>query len=635
MPLVKKRPVKVKKPAVRKPRAAAPSPVAQIKKQIRPWWGNGDIPPHLRWPGLREVKSGTLHPVTIDMKAEWNAATGRWESGNYYFDMEAADAVCGFFSQCLTHSQGEFAGTAFSLLDWQESLIIRPIFGWKHKITHLRRFRKIYIEVPKKNGKSKLCAGLGVYMTFCDGEEGSQVFCAAADREQAAIVFDEARVMVEDCDDLLEQGEVFRRSIVYSAKRSSFKVLSADAKTKHGPNIHCLIFDELHAQKDRTLFETLEMGIAARRQPLIVMITTAGDDQESICYEQHEYAASVIKDGGDDTFLPVLFTTPKDADWTKEEIWQAVNPSLGVTVKYEYLRNEILSAIKEPRKQNSFKQLHLNIWTQQNKLWIPIEAWDNCQREIQMAELRSLPCAGGLDLSSKIDLSAFVMAFRHDDPPGAPAIEIDIEGADRERNSTIEDHLKWIQDGRKTERKKFKINFSVTLIPFFWMPEESLTERKKKDRFGYDIMKEGGLLELTEGNIIDYDAIYDQIVRLSEEFKLKDAEIGYDPWNATQLSTQLAKDGFKMIEVPQTALHLSEASKVFEALVQSGRVRHSGHKVLRWCVENVAVKEDSSGNIKPVKSSAMKRIDGVVGSIIAISRLMLRKEESGPVAMWM
>ncbi len=611
-----------------KPRAkvaTAKPPAEIVKLKPLPWWGDSEVPPHLRWPG-----------VTIEIKAEWNSIMQRWEDGDYYFDAVAADKVCGFFSSCLTHSKGEFAGSLFTLLDWQSMLVIRPIFGWKSKVTHLRRFRKVYVEVPKKNGKSKLCAGLGLYMTFGDAEDGSEVYCAAADREQAAIVFEEARAMVEDCESLAESCEVFRRSITHPETRSSFKVLSADARTKHGPNVHCLIFDELHAQKDRVLFETLEKGIAARRQPLIVMITTAGDDQESICFEQHEYALNVMKDGGDNTFLPVVFSTPKDADWTKEEVWAAVNPSLGVTVKYEYLRNEIVAAIKEPRKQNTFKQLHLDVWTQQAKLWITIESWDACKVEIYPENLRGLPVAAGLDLSSKIDLSSLVLAFRHDDPPGVPAVEIDIEDLGK---LSPDEQLGLLaqaasHDPGTIPKKKMKINFSVTLLPYFWMPEQSLSERKAKDRFGYDVMKEAGLIELTEGNIIDYDAIYDCVKRLSPIYKLKDAEIGYDPWNGTQISTQLTKDGFKMVEVPQTMLHLSEASKVFEALVLAKRIRHSGHRVLRWNVENVAVKEDASGNIKPVKPSPMKRIDGVVASILAVGRLIARKPKSGPSAMW-
>lgn len=510
-------------------------------------------------------------------------------------------------------------------------LVVRPIFGWKSSTTGLRRFRKVYIEVPKKNGKSKLCAGLGVYMTFCDDEPGAEIYCAAADREQAAIVFDEAKATVEDCPDLFDRAEIYRRSIVFAETRSSFKVLSADAKTKHGPNIHCLIFDELHAQTDRVLFETLEKGIAARRQPLIVMITTAGDDTESICYEQHEYAENIMGHGGDDSFLPVIFGLgPKDRKhWDDIAYLEKVNPGFGTTVKVEYLEGEIRAAKINPRKQNAIKQLHGNVWTQQQKLWIPIEKWDACKADDwNEADLIGLPVAAGLDLSSKIDLSCLVLAFMHRDKPHEIPVTIELPPESALGEAAVKDN------DSAVSIKKFVVNFSVSFLPFFWMPEMSLSERKSRDRFGYDVMSEGGLLELTEGNIIDYDAIYDCIQRLAPVYSLKDAEIGYDPWNATQLSTQLTKDGFRMVEVPQTPKHLSEASKIYEALVLSGRIRHSGHRIARWNVENVSVKEDSAGNIKPVKSSAMKRIDFVIAAIMALSRLLVREDNAGPVAAW-
>lgn len=598
------------------------SALAEKGKPPRTWWIDAD---------------------TGDTIPDWmGAESGYWSSheGKYYFDREEAANACAFFPECLSHSKGEFAGTPFTLEPWEELLVMLPVFGWKHQSSGLRRFRKVYVEIPKKNGKSKFCAGLGVYMTFCDGEPGAEVVCAAADREQAAIVFEEARNMVEDCQELLDRATIYRRSIVYHETRSSFKVLSADARTKHGPNIQCLIFDELHAQADRELFETLEKGIAARRQPLIIMITTAGDDTESICYEQHEYAESVIKDGGDESFLPVLFNLSRTSDWTNPEVVASVNPCMGVTVKTDYIINEITSALKDPRKQNAFKRLHCNIWTQQSKLWIPVEQWDACKADIDLKLLIARACAGGLDLSSKTDLTSFVLAFKHmDNDPNDPYsrwTKDKPKDAENDPDVVILEPEKEMP-GREAKKpaRKFRINFSVTLVPFFWMPEASLTERIKTDRFGYDIMKDAGLLELTEGEIIDYDAIYDKIKEdLAPTYKLKAGEIGYDPWNATQLATALTKDGFHMIETPQTMNHLTEPSKVFEAMVKAKRIRHDGNKILRWCIENVAVKEDTSGNIKPVKPSKSKRIDGVVASVLALGRLLTMKEKSGAFAFW-
>lgn len=666
-PAHKPRPAKATSPASSKKAVAGkpPKPPSEPPDTLEPlpWWGEG-LPPWERWAGvsikieaiwrpLRGAKQitegrGTKYERTfwvnalgVEIPNWYGNAGGRWESpdGKYFFDIESASDARDFFSECLTHTKAPWAGRPFDLEEWQALLVVVPVFGWKITATGFRRFRKVYVEIPKKNGKSKLAGGIGLYMTFCDGEAGAEIICAAADREQAAIVFDDAKAMVEDCPDLFDRSLVYRRSIVYPETRSTFKVVSADVKSKHGPNIHCLIFDELHVQNDRELFETLEKGIAARDQPLILMLTTAGDDQESICYEQHEYAESVIKYGGDDSFLPVLFNLNLDAkagpvdDWSSLQAAMKVNPNYGITVKAEYFENEIRAALKEPRKANNYKRLHLNIWTQQNRLWIPIERWDACKKDFTLEELQGIPVAGGMDLSSKIDLTAFVLAFKHYDNPDEKPVEIELDPT-ADTTEEIKKFLESLEPAADTKKKKFKINFRVTLVPFFWMPEESLTERKKTDRFGYDVLKEEGLIEVTEGNIIDYDAIYAKILELSGMFHLKDAEIGYDPWNATQLVTQLQKEGFKLVEVPQNYRHLSEPSKVYEALVQSGRIRHSGHRVLRWNVENVSVKEDPAGNIRPIKSSKMKRIDGVIASVDAISRLLVHKETSGPVAMW-
>lgn len=567
----------------------------------------------------------------VEIQSWMGENRGYWESpcGKYYYDRAAADKAVQFFPECLTHGKGEFAQQPFYLDPWEEYLVVRPVFGWKHVDTGFRRFRKVYIEIPKKNGKSQFCAGLGVYMTFCDDEPGAEVYCAAADREQAAIVFEEAKRMVEDCPELFERAVPYKRSIVFPDGNALFKVLSSDAKTKHGPNIHCLIFDELHAQPDRELFETLEKGVAARRQPLVLMITTSGNDTESLCYEQHEYAVSVMKDGGDDTFLPVLFNLLKDDDWTDIEVLKKVNPCLGVTVKIDFILNGINEAKKEPRKRISFMQLHGNIWTQQAKLWIPIEKWDACALSPEewagwLSRLGGKTVAGGLDLSTKTDLTAFVLAFKIPDDPEEKPVEVVLVPEQEEPGKA-----------EKIPAKKFKINFRVLLIPYFWIPEEGLTERKMKDRFSYDLMQAQELIKATEGSMIDYDVIRDTIVGLAPKHKLKGGEIGYDPWNATQLATQLEKDGFKMIEIPQTMNHLTEASKVFEALVLSKRILHSGHRVLRWNVENVSVKEDDNGNIKPIKPSKMKRIDGVIGSVLAVHRLMTLKDApTVPQAVW-
>lgn len=554
--------------------------------------------------------------------------------GRFYFDEAAAERAVDFFPTFLRHHKGEFAQQPFVLADWQADLVIRPLFGWKRTSDGLRRFRWVYLEIPKKNGKTQLAAGVGLFLTFADGEEGADVLCCAADKDNGRLVFDEAKHMVEDDELLNEMGEVYASSIVAVGSRSTFKVLSADARTKHGPNIHGLIIDELHAQPDRDLFETLTKGIAARRQPVVFLITTAGDDLESICYEQHEHARRVMKDPSvDEQLLPVIFGATSADDWKDPEVWQRWNPGLGVTVKLDYLVAEAARAAVEPRRQNAFKRLHLNVWTQQHTAWLEVERWDACRQEPEALPVLTsnpgrLPCFAGLDLSSKIDLTALVLAVRLEDEAGAQPTEVEIGRAEPKPGAP---------SSAEPEVRRLTINYRVALVPFFWMPEETLARRVDEDGIPYDVWRDQGFLRTTPGNVVDYDVILEQIVdEIGPAFRI--GEIAYDPWNATQFALNLQTKGFTITEVPQTFRALSEASKVLEALVVSGRAVHDGNPVMRRCVENVAVVEDKNENIRPVKPSKKKRIDGVMGAVNALTRLIVAKPPkksryaSGPVS---
>lgn len=553
-------------------------------------------PAHLRWPGVS---------IEVDDCG-----------GKYYFDAAAADRACSFFPLFLTHHKGEFAGQPFELAPWQSELLVRPWAGWKRRSDGLRRFRWIYLEVPKKNGKSQLASGFGLLLTFADHEPGAEVLCCAADKDNGRLVFDEAKNMVEDDEILSAQAEVFTSSIVVDSTRSAFKVLSAEARTKHGPNIHGLIIDELHAQPDRELFDTLTKGIAARRQPLVLMITTAGDDLESICYEQHEHARRVQKDQTvDETFLPVIFAAPAEGDaWRDPAVLAACNPGFGVTVKPDYIESELAKAIVEPRRQNAFKRLHANIWTQQHTAWLDVAQWEACEVPALagLGNPDKLPCFGGLDLSSKIDLTALVLAIRVEDAAGAAPVVVEVAPAAAGA------------EGDQAQPRRLTLNYRVRFVPFFWMPEETLAKRVKEDAIPYDVWRDLGFLRVTPGDIVDYDLILEQIAdEIGPAFGI--SEIGYDPWNASQFALNLQTKGFTVTEVPNNYRHLSEPSKVFEALNVSGRALHDGNAVMHRCVENVAIIEDRAENIRPVKPSKKKRIDGVVGGILALSRLIVAK----------
>lgn len=564
------------------------------------WWGNGP-PPAERYPG-----------VTLELDARWVATRKRWESrdGRYWFDQEAAEIALDFFPAYLEHHKGEFAGLPFQLLEYQDLLLTRPLFGWKRTSDNLRRFRKVFLALPKGNGKSPLGAGIGLLLTFADDEDGAEVYAAAADREQAAVVFDTARYMVEASPALRSRASVMRRLIEYPERHSIYRVLSADVRGKHGPNIHGLIFDEFHAQPSRDLYEALYRGTTKRLQPVILMITTAGDDDESICAEEWEYARHVI-DGAypDDSYLPVIFEATPDDDWTDPEVWQRVNPGLGVTVKRDAIEAECRAAQNEPRKRNDFLRYHLNRWTQQATAWIPIEWWDACDEPVLLDEtLAERPVYGGLDLAQKIDLAAHALVFQ------SPADPLELEVL------TAED-----EDAEDLVKKTLSLDYSIDIIPSFWIPEETMFEHERQDRVPYSLWAERGFVEGTEGVTINYDAIFSTIERkLPRRFPLlKGADLGYDPAFATDIATKLRAAGFKAIEVPQNYQHMNEACQVFEALTRAGRVRHGGHPVLRQNLLNVAVRTDDAGRIRPVKPrKRSKRIDGVVAVLMAISRMI-------------
>lgn len=511
------------------------------------------------------------------------------DNGDFYFDHRAADIAVAFFEQLLVHTKGEWAGKPFILQKWQKDEIIRPLFGWKRRADHTRKYRRAYISVPRKNGKSTLAAGIALYLLFADGEPGAEIYSAAADRDQAAIVFEEASRMVQKSKALAKRAEVFKKSIVYGAKFSSYKVLSADAYTKHGLNAHGVVIDELHAQPDRELFDVLTTSTGARRQPLIVMITTAGFDRESICYEQHEYAQKVLKGIIEDPeFFAFIASADEKDDWQSPATWAKANPGLGETVKLDYLEAEAKRAAQVPAYQNTFRRLHLNEWTQQETRWLPIEHWDQGAIPIDIELLKGADCYGGLDLASTSDLASFVLDF----PP---------------------------EDGDEREVHQ--------VLPFFWIPEENLIERVRRDRVPYDAWVRDGLIRTTPGNMIDYGFIVRDIVALAELYHIK--EIAFDRWGAFQVSQQLEGAGLTLAGFGQGFASMSPPTKDLLRLVLDHKLIHGGHPVMRWMADNMVVSSDPAGNIKPNKQKSREKIDGIVALIMALDRAV-RNMGAGP-----
>lgn len=587
----------------RRRRASARPKKAPTTRQRKatPWWGAGPAP-EVRWPG-----------VMLEIPAVWSRQAKQWESpdGRYHFDVDAADWAEGFFPAMLVHHIGEYNGQPFELLDYQR-VLIRAAFGWKRR-DGLRRFRKVFLAIPKGNGKSPLCSGVGLLLAAFDNEAGAEVYAAAADKQQARIVFDTARIMVEKSEKLGQVFESFRDSLKVKGGTEYFQVVSADAPTKHGFRPHGIVFDEFHAQPDRNLYDTLDRGTVKRRQPMAWLVTTAGDDDESICFEEWDYARRVMSGSiEDEAYLAMIFEAGSEEDWTDIEVVKRVNPGWGVTLKADAVENSLLAAQNEPRKRNSFLQLHLNRWVNQATAWIPVEWWDACDAPLPSeAELATYPCAVGVDMAQKIDLAAAPVVFR-----------LPLEEAPETVEVVTED------EAGTPVKRTLSLNYRIAILPAFWLPEDTLRERAAVDRVPYDIWREEGLIKATAGAVLDSDAIVSHVLGLAKRFPLvKQGDVAYDPAFATEIAVRLQAAGYKTVEVLQNYKHLSEACQVFEALVKAKRVIHGGHRLLRWNVENVAVKQDDAGRIRPVKPRKQaKRIDGVVATIMALSRLMALPE---------
>ena len=434
------------------------------------------------------------------------------------------------------------------------------------------------MSVAKKNGKSTWFAAIALCLLLADREPAAEIYSAAADREQASLVFEDARRMIEQEDELKSRCEIYRRSIFVPSSHSKYVVLSADAPTSHGINASAVIFDELHAQRTRELYDTLKGAGAARRQPLFLMITTAGNDRKSICYEIHERARRVGKDPSlDPTFLPMIFETDQNDDWNDEAVWAKSNPSLGVTVKMEFLRAEYLEAKDSLAKQNAFRQLHLNQWTEQSIRWLDMDIWMENGDLVDASRLEGRGCFAGLDLASSTDIASLVLVF----PP---------------------------RDG----------DARWSVLPFFWIPGENIQKRVRRDAVPYDAWVRDGWITATEGEVIDQGFIRERINELGARYDIR--EIAYDRWGAQKISTELDGDGFTIVAFGQGFKDMSPASKELERLLLLREIAHGGNPVLRWMAGNVAVKMDSAGNVKPDKEHSSDRIDGVVALVMAVGR---------------
>lgn len=501
---------------------------------------------------------------------------GQWI--NFYYDRKAANRAVKFIEKQLVHVEGKHAGEPF-LLEWWEKKLILKFFGWKRRDNNARRFRVLFIFVPRKNGKSALAAAIALYLMFADKEPAAQVVCAAADKNQAGIIFNMASNMVVANDTLGSMAKVYKASIFAPQTNSALKVLSKKPNTKHGANLHGVLADEVHAIEDRELIDVLTTGTIARKQPVVVFTSTAGFDKTHFFYGLYCYAKTVAADPSkDETWLTAIYEADPE-NWKDPKEWIRANPNFGVTMDMESFEQDFRIALEVPAYENTFKRLRLNIWTEQDTRAIPMDKWALCYKpEAKIEELLGKTCYAGMDLASTTDLASLSLVF----PPFG-------------------------------DRDFFDV------LMFYWFPEGNYKQRMKK-LGAVDIMpwNKSNHLTFTEGEVIDYDLIRAKFNELGKLYKIK--EIAIDRWNATQLSTQLDNDGFTVVPTGQGFATMSDPTKFMLGLVLQGRLNHRNNPVLEWNARNFCTEEDAAGNLKPSKKKAKEKIDGCVSLVMALGR---------------
>jgi phage terminase large subunit-like protein len=486
----------------------------------------------------------------------------------------------------LTHTKGPFAGQLFHLRRWQERDIIRPLF--RTRPDGLRQYRVCLLMMPRKNGKTELAAALAIDGLLFDGEQGAEVYSAAADKDQAALVFHVAAQMLRNEPELAASCEILdsQKRIVHRPSGSFYRAISAEAYSKHGFNASRVIYDELHAAPNRELWDVLTTSTGARAQPLVVAISTAGYDRHSILWELYSHAKRVREDPTlDPSFLPILYEAPVEADWRDPRVWKQANPALGDFRSLDEMQIMAARAQQIPAQEMTFRRLYLNQWTESAERWIPLSAWDACRVDLDRATLRGRRCYVGIDLSSTTDLTAVVAIF-----PDASGFDV---------------------------------------LAQFFVPRERMHERSTRDRVPYEQWARDGYLVATPGNVVDYEAIRATLATWREEFDIR--ELAYDPWNATDLVTRLQdQDGYACVPIRQGFATLTAPTKSLEKAVLSRALRHDGHPILRWNISNIAVESDASGNLKLSKKVSTERIDGATALVNAVDRLDRMRAERAP-----
>lgn len=490
-----------------------------------------------------------------------------------------AERIC-IFMELLPHVKGKWAreGRTITLEDWQ-IFYLASQFGWIHAGTALRRFRTSYLEIARKNAKTTIAAGIGLYMEILDDEAGAEIVSAATSADQAKISWGIAKSMVQKSAGMQKRFGVkaLANAIVVESTACSFKYLSSDHKTLDGLNIHGGIMDEIHAMRTREVWDVCETATGSREQPMMIGITTAGSNRSGICYEQRDYVLKILNGvTKDETYFGIIYTIDDDDDWTSPEVWAKANPNLGISVSMDDLQRKCDKAVTMPAAQNNFKTKHLDVWVNADVAWMNMQAWDACaDPTLAIDQFLGEECWTALDLSSKLDIAANIRLFRR----------------------IIDGVVHYYMFGR------------------FYLPEETIYSTPNDQYQGW--VKSGRLIE-TPGNVIDYQYIEDDVLADVSDFQV--VECPYDPFQATQLSTRLMAEGVPMVEMRPTVLNFSEPMKELESLVIQGRFHHDGDPCMAWQISNVVAHTDVKDNIYPRKERNENKIDGPVALIMALGR---------------
>ncbi len=509
----------------------------------------------------------------------------------HHVDLARALEFASFCREFVKHSKGQWCGQPLELAEWQWATVILPLFGWVHRDTGYRRFRVCYLEIPKKNGKTLLAAAIALFLLVADGEPGPEVYCCASGIQQARLAYQEVERTVRRSDSLSTRLRPYKAvyRIVDEGNFGFLEAVSGEAGLQEGANIHGLVFDELHVQKTRRLWDAIEGGGMARRQPMLVAITTAGDEKSTVCRQQHDYSRSILDDLNDDhTHLGIIYGADPGDDWDDVETWKKANPGLGISILLEDLEGLAKKARRSRGARVNFKRRHLNIWGDSATRWVDLAAWDACEDAayLDVYEPKAQAAVGGLDLASTTDLVGYVRVFD-------------------------------LPDGRIGVRARG------------WTTDRAADERETENKQRYGDWLEEGYLETAGASAVSGDVIKAAVIADFEAGRL--SQLGLDPWGLGQyLANDLDEnEGIPCCLVRQGFHTLSAPMKRLEELILEGDIAHDGHPALRWCMSNLTVRTDPAGNLKPDRERSPEKIDLAVALIIALVRY-LERDENGP-----